>query len=187
MPQGQKTTHLDRPIDLALRTDAPADRLADFVSILQKRHVATGCPAELRFNAIGYSAGTEVILKAADRGIVFQRVYFGGSTIGVWSGWLRDALRENRIRFLVNYHSPLDLLVCWLLGSGQFGYAGESRVENRSHAHTHLDPLFDHEDILRTIADEFDRAKSGPEHTCFEQPEYRDWYREAKRKLRREW
>lgn len=170
-------------------TDLPADRLADFERKLRVRHRGTGCPAPLRLCGVGFSAGTEVLTKAAERGVRFERVYFAGSPLPVWSQTLARPLREGRILNLVNYHSPVDLVTLVTFGSGIYGYRGlddrlADRVENRLHWRSHAQPLWDDEEVVEQVAAEIADLARGPAHTCFDHPEFWAWYQEATRKLR---
>ena len=170
-------------------TDGPADRIAAFVSGMEARHARTDCPAELRFNGVGFSAGTMVLVKAAERGARFRRVYFGGSPIKLWDGDLRAVLRDGRFGELVNYYSPLDLVVIFTMGSGMYGYQGadrrdKRRVHNRLHWRHHFAPTWWDDDRTERIADEIVRhCGRGQEHTCFQDRWFREWYLAEKRRM----
>ncbi len=172
-------------------TSPPADRVAQFAHALQRRHGKTGCAAPVRLHGVGYSAGTMVLTKAAERGVCFERVYFAGSPIKFWDGDLECVLVEGRILHLVNYYSPTDLLVWMSCGSGVFGYHGggpaQDVVENRLHWKTHFTPLWDDDLRVQNMAKELARLEVGARHTCYEVPWYRKWYAEAKEKLRTAW
>ncbi|MGE0710753.1 MAG: hypothetical protein AB7N76_27845 [Planctomycetota bacterium] len=172
-----------------LGTDGPADRIAALEQGLRLRHARAACRARLQLAGVGFSAGTAVLEKAAERGVRFQRLYFAGSPLPLWSGALEEQLREDRVGVLVNYYSPLDGVVNGLLGMGAFGFRGAgpaaARVENRLHWRPHWLPLWDDEDEVHAVCAELVRAAGeGPPHTCFEDPAFAAWFREAKARLR---
>jgi pimeloyl-ACP methyl ester carboxylesterase len=160
---------------LGFGTDRPADRIAAFVAQLEERHARTTCPAPLRFRAIGYSAGTVVLSKAAERGVAFDRVYFAGSPLPFWTQ------PPERLGSVINYYSLLDGLVWVSLGSGQFGLSAAQ--ENRLCWRWHLIPLWLDRDEVERVADELEQGAAGPPHTCFDEAEFRAWYLEARERL----
>lgn len=169
-------------------TDRPAARIAAFVRALEAEHAATGCAAPLRLSAIGFSAGTMVLLKATEAGAALDRVYYGGSPLSLVSGRLEEAMRAGKMAALVNYCSPFDGVVGGVLGCGCFGFLGEGagRVENRGHLHHHLDPVFQGEEADRVAREIAAGGRAGPAHTCVEDARFAAWLREAARALAEE-
>lgn len=172
-----------------LGTDGVADRIAETERALRCRHAATGCEAELRLAGLGFSAGTAVLAKAAERGASFERLYFAGSPISARAGWVDRQLREGRIRRLVNYYSLVDGVTGALAGCGTLGFHASgpaaSQVENRRHWWPHWLPFWDDEDYVREVVDELvASARSARPHRCFSQPGFQAWFLEAKRRLR---
>lgn len=172
-----------------LGTDGVADRVAATEHALRRRHASTGCEAELRLFGLGFSAGTAVLGKAAERGARFERLYFAGSPIPAWADWLEQQLREGRIERLVNYYSLLDGVTGALAGCGTLGFHAEgplaTKVENRHHWRPHWLPFWDDEDYVREVVDEIvASARGGRPHRCFSQPAFQAWFLEAKRRLR---
>ncbi|HBP20014.1 MAG TPA: hypothetical protein DEA08_19780, partial [Planctomycetes bacterium] len=147
------------------------------------------CEAELRLAGLGFSAGTAVLGKAAERGATFERLYFAGSPVPAWADWLEDQLREGRIKRLINYYSLLDGVTGALAGCGTLGFHAEgplaARVENRRHWWPHWLPFWDDEDYVREVVDELVASCEGAHpHTCFAEPAFQAWFQEAKRRLR---
>jgi hypothetical protein len=172
-----------------LGTDGAADRVAATEHALRVRHARTDCSARLALAGIGYSAGTAVLAKAAERGARFERLYFGGSPIPAWSGALATQLEEDRIGLLVNYCSLLDGVANLLFGAGALGFHGAgpamSRVDNRWHWRPHWLVLWDSEEVVSEVVDEIVAAAEGDEpHSCFADPAFEAWFLEAKRRLR---
>ena len=173
-------------------TNGPADRMADFAEQFQVQHASTGCQAELRFCGIGLSAGTMMLLKAAERGVHFERVYFGGAPLSFWNADLARTLDEGRIHTLLNYYSPVDLVVAFTCGAGMFGYSGakgetRSHVQNRRHWSYHAWPLWWNEARAESVVDEIAQVAQGPRHTCFQVSWFREWYLDAKERIETEW
>jgi hypothetical protein len=169
-------------------TDRPAEKLAAFGRALAAAHEASGCAAPVRLHGIGFSGGTMVLLKAAERGVALERVYFGGSPISLASARLEDALRERRIGRLVNYCSPFDGVVGGVLGCGAFGFLGDGdgRAENRGHLRWHLDPIFQGEEGARVAREIGASGRGLPPHTCLANAEFFAWLRAAETALAEE-
>lgn len=173
-------------------TGAPAERIAGFQRELRWHHARTDCRAPLRLCGVGYSSGTQVLAEAAAAGARFERCWFAGSAVSMWNAVLGDALRQERIEGLVNWFSPLDLIVWVKFGAGIYGYhgAGYQRVFNRVHFWPHMMPLWRRDAAVEELVDELcARAETskGVSHTCFEDRAYRAWYEEARERLRVEW
>lgn len=169
-------------------TTPPADRIARFVEQFDEQHARTQCETPVRWNGIGFSAGTMVLTKAAERGVSFERLYFAGSPIPMWANYLREPLNDGRIQNLINYYSPTDLLVWMTCGAGIYGFhrggGGQRRVVNRLHWWTHFTPLWDREVVVNRVVDELAESARGSPHTCFERPWFRRWYETARDVLR---
>lgn len=173
---------------IGIGCDAPASRLAAFARELAAQHGRTRCPARLRLVGVGYSSGTDVLLRASTAGVPFARCYFGGSPLALWNGELRQALRSGGLGRLVNYYSPLDGLMWMTAGAGIFGYhgAGWAQVDNRLHLWPHVMPLWNRQSLVERLIEELAR-EPGPRHTCFQEAWYLDWYRVAGERLRCDW
>jgi hypothetical protein len=169
-------------------TSPPAGEIARFVADAEANHSRTTCQTPLRWSGVGYSAGTVVLTKAAESGVNFERLYFGGSPIPMWSGWLQDRLREGSVDRLINYYSPFDLLVWVSFGSGIYGYHGggaaQRQVINRLHFRTHYTSIWTQRRAVRTVVHELATSARGEAHTCFRVPWYRRWFESAKDRLR---
>lgn len=169
-------------------TVGPADRLAELERELRARHAKTACVVPLKLNAVGFSAGTAIIMMAAERGARFERVQFAGSPIPFYSERLARQLREDRIRRLVNYRSLFDLMVYPFLGIGAFGYEPDGpiaeRVENRRHWGFHIPPWTGHVGRERVVADLSALATDGARHGCFDDKAFKAWYMRAREAAR---
>jgi hypothetical protein len=169
-------------------TAPPAEHLARFVELQTDYHPRTDCEAPLDYQGVGYSAGTRVLLEAANLGVRFERLVYAGSPVPAWDSELAGHLASGQVGALVNYYSALDGITFLLGGAGSFGFRGaegeaESRVDNRSHWRHHFLPLYWDDDQLRELADELAVEHAGPLHTCYDQAWYRTWYQAAKRSL----
>lgn len=170
-------------------TDEPADRIADFEREMRLRHARTSCRATLTVRGIGFSAGTAVLQKAAARGVRFETLVFGGSPLPSWSRSLLAVLREGRVGRLVNYFSPIDPVVLFTCGSGIYGFhAGgdpvQAHVENRLGWNLHWPEFWEDDERARLVQELVAEGDRGPLHTCYEDPDYLQWFREARAKLR---
>jgi hypothetical protein len=172
---------------LGYGTDGPAERIASFARKLEVRHRATGCTVPLRYEGVGYSGGTVVLLKAAERGVPLARAWFGGSPIACYSGDLERALADGRIGRLVNYWSIADGVVNPLFGAGALGFRGgpAERIENRAHARPHVVPVFEDREVAAELAAEIAReARGAPAHACFDDARFSRWFMNEKERLR---
>ena len=166
-------------------TSPAAEHIARFVRDAEEQHALTSCRTPFRWNAVGYSAGTMVLTKAADLGVQFERVYFAGSPIPTWRGYLADQLNRGKIQRLINYYSPFDLLVWVTCGSGFMGYHGPTAqpVLNRAHFRTHYNTVWNQDQAQRDVIVELMGSAEGAPHTCFQVPGFRRWFDDAKKTL----
>jgi hypothetical protein len=174
-----------------LGMDPPAERMAGAARALAAAHARTRCRETLRFHAIGYSAGTIVTLEAAGRGLRLETAHMAGSPINAFGSALADAVREGRIRRVVNHASFVDGWVWALLGMGQLGYHGappDARlpIEDRWDITYHLAPPLD-EARGAALADELlrdARARGDGPHICFREASFRAAFERTRRALR---
>lgn len=169
-------------------TEASADKIAEFERTTRALHRTTQCAVPLTFQGVGFSAGTAILMMATERGVTFEQVHFAGSPIPLFSKRLARAVGEERIKALINYYSPLDMITYVFLGSGAFGYHGASkaaeRIENRRHWGFHIPPWTNHEARLRVVEELAALGKGRPRHTCFDELAFRQWYMAARQTLR---
>ena len=118
----------------------PGDLLARTADELTRRHEASGSKRELIIDAVGFSIGCEVILRAAScaKRARFRRVVFLGSSSFCLSPQPMRLMREGKIGELRNYWSPLDVATILApLGAGEFGLR-LGNVENKITAMPHI-------------------------------------------------
>ena len=121
-------------------TTEPGRLTADMMEHISEIHQAGNCQTPLVFDAVGFSAGCEVILAAArelsnrDRApeARFRRVLFIHSSSFAWSGEIGTYIDEQIIDGATNYFSPIDIVTIFApLGAGTFGmHSGGDRVHN---------------------------------------------------------
>jgi hypothetical protein len=112
-------------------TDPPARRLAALVKALREAMKKNRGHEAMEIHAIGFSAGTVIINKAAALGARIDSAVFAGSAVWCTSPMLAYNLESGRIGRVLNYYSPFDLTFL-VMGCGAFGcWRGGERLENR--------------------------------------------------------
>lgn len=117
---------------------------------IQDRRRACAVDRPVVFDAVGFSAGCEVILEllrlledlpAAEREeLRLRRVVLMHSSSFAWSGELTDAFASDVLVSAIHYWSPIDLTTLLApLGAGEFGMRRvDGALENRMHFMPHL-------------------------------------------------
>lgn len=124
---------------------APGRLVAETADALVRAHAESGSRRELIIDAVGFSNGGEVVLRAASylEEARFRRVILFGSSSFAFSRQPGQLIDDGKIVELCNYWSPIDLTTILApFGAGQFGLrAGDDRVTNEMKFMPHL-PLF---------------------------------------------
>lgn len=161
--------------------NSPASRIGKFQFDLHLAHARTGCKNELKFYGVGFSAGTEVLLKSTYYGASYRRLYFAGSPISAWNEDLKVALHY-KIGSLINYYSPLDLLVWLKGGAGAFGFHNHPCVDNRIHPWPHWTVIWRSNHYINSVVDEI-ANDALMAHTCWNDQVYIKSYHNAVMRL----
>ena len=120
----------------------PGNLVADTADRITQRHKESGSPRDPIIDAVGFSHGCEVILRAACliEKAKFRRVVFINSSSLSTSSDPDRLVHEGKIQKLRNYWSPMDVVTLFApLGAGQFGLckSGE-KITNERTCITHL-------------------------------------------------
>jgi hypothetical protein len=123
---------------------------------IQDTRRMSGASTPVAFNAVGFSAGSEVILELLDllaelprderEDLRLRRAVLMHSSSFAWSGELTDAFESGVLESAIHYWSPIDLTTLLApAGAGQFGMRRvDGPLENRVHFMPHLAHLIEY-------------------------------------------
>ncbi len=121
---------------------APGRLIAETADAIVRAHAESGSERELILDAVGFSNGAEVVLRAATmfEEASFRRVILLGSSSFAFSPQPARLVREGKIGELLNCWSPIDFTTILApIGAGQFGlHSGCSPIENEMVLMPHL-------------------------------------------------